>query len=172
VNLETLANLGEFVSGVAVVLSLVYLAVQIRQNTRAQRTDSYARALDRIAQIQGRMSQEGELADILRKGLVDHRQLSERERIQFTWIFYEMFGAFEFIFHQSRGAALADDVWQRWSATLLWWLSFPGVRAWWDARPSPFTPSFTEFIESHRSATPPDPDANRRWTKFLAGEPP
>lgn len=34
-NLTQLANLGEFVGGVAVLVTLVYLAVQIRMNTRA-----------------------------------------------------------------------------------------------------------------------------------------
>jgi hypothetical protein len=169
-DLEALAHLGEFLSGVVVIVSLVYVAVQVRQNTRAQRTDTYARALDRIAQIQARLSEDGQLTEILHRGLVDLGRLSATERIQFTWIFYEMFGAFEFIYHQNRSTALPDEVWPRWSATLLWWLAFPGVRSWWDARPTPFTPSFTAFVEASRTDTPPDPEAHRRWVQFLAGE--
>ena len=42
--LEDLANVGEFVSGVVVILSLVYLAVQVRQNTASLRTENFARA--------------------------------------------------------------------------------------------------------------------------------
>jgi hypothetical protein len=44
-DLETLANLGEFVSAIAVVVSLVYLAYQVRQSTHSLRTENYARAL-------------------------------------------------------------------------------------------------------------------------------
>ena len=33
-NLETLGNLGEFLGGTAVLVSLIYLAVQIRQGNR------------------------------------------------------------------------------------------------------------------------------------------
>ncbi|MEM8564498.1 MAG: hypothetical protein AAGF57_19820 [Pseudomonadota bacterium] len=39
-NLEALGNLGDFLSGIAVVASLIYLAYQVRQNTVAVRTAS------------------------------------------------------------------------------------------------------------------------------------
>jgi hypothetical protein len=167
--LQTLANLGEFISGIVVIISLLYLALQIRQNTLSQRTDTYARALDRIATMQARMSERGEFTDILIKGVADHRQLTQRERTQFTWMFYEMFGAFEFMHDQNHSGSLPEAVWQRWADTLLWWMAFPGVQAWWDSRPTPFTPAFTQFIETHRSSERADPDAHQRWVRFLAG---
>ncbi len=34
-DLTQLANLGEFIGGVAVLVTLIYLALQVRQNTRA-----------------------------------------------------------------------------------------------------------------------------------------
>ena len=37
-DLTQLANLGEFIGGVAVLVTLVYLAVQVRESTAAQRT--------------------------------------------------------------------------------------------------------------------------------------
>jgi hypothetical protein len=37
---ETLGNLGDFIGGIAVVVTLVYLAIQVRQNTIALRTAS------------------------------------------------------------------------------------------------------------------------------------
>ena len=38
--LEQLANLGEFISGIAVIASLVYLAMQIRQNTKTVKSST------------------------------------------------------------------------------------------------------------------------------------
>jgi hypothetical protein len=46
-NLETMSQLGEFVGGCGVILSLVYLAIQIRSNTNSQRADMTARILER-----------------------------------------------------------------------------------------------------------------------------
>ena len=165
--LETLANLGEFISGIVVVLSLVYLAFQVRQNTQSLRTENYARALDRVSAMQARLSEDPDLAAIFDRGLRDTGALTPEQRIQFTWAFYEMFGAFEFMYHQSEAGALQADVWERWSATLTWWISLPGVQAWWRAKPTPFSSSFSAFVESRLSAGPPDAGAARRWQEFL-----
>jgi len=44
--LQDLGNLGELISAIAVVISLVYLAAQIRQNTKSVRTSTYQAILD------------------------------------------------------------------------------------------------------------------------------
>jgi len=88
-SLQTLANLGEFISAVAVVLSLVYVAYQVRQNTESLRTENYARALDRVASMQARISADPELSRLIGRGVVDPAALSATERVQFTWAFFE-----------------------------------------------------------------------------------
>jgi hypothetical protein len=168
-DLEALANLGEFVSGIVVVASLVYLAVQVRQNTHSLRTENYSRALDRISSIQSQLSRDGSLTVLFSKGVLDPSSLSAEQRIQFTWCAYEAFGAFEFMFHQSRSRAIPEEVWERWSATTAWWLSFPGIRAWWAAKPAPFSASFSAFVEDCIRDDPGDAAAARRWQDFLRG---
>jgi hypothetical protein len=173
-NWEAIGAVGEVLGAIGVITTLVYLAVQIRQNTESQRTDSYARALDRVTALQARMSENSAFASILLRGVTDGKALTQEERVQFTWIFYEMFSGFEFIFHQDREGSLPPGVWERWAATLCWWLSFPGVRAWWTARPTPFTPDFTQFVNGRLDAAPRTPlrdqDAQDRWTGYLRGE--
>jgi hypothetical protein len=171
IDLQSLANLGEFVGGFVVVVSVVYLCRQLRQNTRAQRTQNYAVALERIAEFQSRMTREANFADLLMIGVDDPIALPPQQRIQFTWAFYEMFGAFEFIFLQAQAGGMAAEVWERWRGTLQWWMAFPGVRVWWHARPAPFTAAFSRFVDDMIDAGPPDQEAHRRWLAFLAAEP-
>jgi len=169
-SLNSLADLGQLVSAIAVVISLVYLAHQVRQNTESLKTENYARALERVAAMQARLSSDASFAAIVTRGAMDPSRLSVEERVQFTWTFYEMFGAFEFMFHQSESGALPLDVWQRWSDTLSWWISLPGVRAWWIARPAPFSANFTSFVAGRLQAGLADPEATKRWSTFLRGQ--
>ena len=168
-DLDKIANIGEIVGAITVVVSLVYLAVQIRQGTEAQRTENYSRALDRISAMQSAIGRDSELATMLSKGVTDISLLSPQERMQFTWAFYEVFGAFEFMFYASRSDSIPGEVWQRWSAAIAWWLTFPGVRDWWHAKPTPFTASFTSFVDSLVENNPTDPQATRRYQEFVAG---
>jgi hypothetical protein len=167
IDLEGLSYVGQVVSAVAVVASLVYLAHQVRQNTDSQRTENYARALERVADLQARLSSDGQFAAIVARGAADPTRLTAEERVQFTWTFYEMFGAFEFMYHQSLMGSMPKEVWRRWAPTLQWWMSLPGVRAWWLARPTPFSDGFSAFIDSTLPAGPPDPAATQRYATFV-----
>ena len=167
--LQDLANLAASVSSVAVILSLIYLAIQVRQNTASIRTETFARALERVSAMQSVLFENGDLARLQAQGVLDPSKLTREERLQLTWWLSEAFGAFEFMFHQAQSGALPEEVWSRWSATAAWWVSFPGVQAWWHARPSPFSRSFTSFIDNLIRDGRFDSEAASRFNKFLAG---
>jgi len=171
INLQSLANLGEIVGAAAVVASLLYLAVQVRQGTNAQRTENYARALERISSVQSALSLDSEISRIFASGVQDTSSLTPLEKIRFTWALYESFDAFEFMFHTYEINQIPEEVWERWSATVAWWMSFPGVQAWWQSRPVQFSRSFTLFVESIIQDNPTDADANLRWQEFIAASP-
>ena len=171
-SLESLGNIGEFLGGIVVVVTLFYLAFQIRQNTQSLRSESYARALERVAEMQARFASDSDLAGLVLKGTRDAQALSEEERARFSWTFYEMFGAFEFMFHQAQKGVLEDEVWDRWSATMSFWVSLAGVRTWWHSKPTPFTLSFSSHVDSLMSPNVVDPAATRRLDEFVKGEAP
>lgn len=166
-DLDSLANLGEIIGAIAVVVSLIYLAVQVRQNTQAQQTENFSRALDRVAAMQAALSQDSETSVIFSKGVADVSKLTPKERMQFTWAMYELFGAFEFMFLASKTKSIPEEVWQRWSAAVAFWLSFSGVQAWWNVRPIPFTASFTSYIESLLKNNPTDTESAQRYQEFV-----
>jgi hypothetical protein len=168
IDLQSLANLGEVIGAAAVVASLLYLALQVRQNSKAQRTENYARALERVSAFQAVLSQDGDLARIFSKGVRDTSELTGLEKIRFTWSLYEAFGSFEFMFHTYKTDEIPEEVWNRWSQTVAWWLNFPGVQQWWMNRPVNFTESFTLFVESLIRENPTDMKASHRWEKFIA----
>ena len=168
--LDVLAQLGEFVGGFFVVISLVYLAYQVRQNTRSLRAENYARILTRMSEMQSRLALDPDLNHVMTVGAEDPARLSRADRVRFSWALYELIGTAEFMFHQFREKTLSDAVWARWEATLGWWLSHPGMRAWWRARPSPFSSDFEAFAEDLIRDERFDKAAVERWRAFVAGD--
>lgn len=168
--LDTLAKLGEFVGGFFVVVSLVYLAHQVRQNTNSLRTENYARVLERMSTLQSRLSTDAELNRIVIAGAEHPDTLTPRERLRFSWALYEFFGAAEFMYHQARRNALPCEVWRRWEASIGWWLSHPGFRAWWQAKPAPLSADFQAFGDQLIRTHHIDPAAVERWRRFVSGE--
>ncbi len=163
--LDQLASIGELLGGMGVILSLLYLAFQLREQSRGLRSESYGRSLDRLARIQERLSEPSEFSRCFNRGLVDPESLSIEERIHFTWACTEMFGAFEYMHYQQSQGALPEQIWLRWKDTVRFWMTFAGIRAWWIGKPSPFNASFSALIEDCiREGYQPDcPGAWEQW---------
>ena len=146
-NLEQLANLGEFLGGIAVLTSLIYVAIQLRGNRHTQRSNSYARSLEMLCEIQSRFATNSDYAQVYNRGLVEPDKLSVEDRLKFTWACTEMFGAFEYMHYQALQGDMPEEIWWRWEQTLRFWLSYPGIQTWWYGKPTVFSPTFCAVCE-------------------------
>jgi len=168
-NPDMLQAIGTYVAVLAVVVAIVSLGSRVRQHTHSLRSQNYARALDRLAAVQSRLSANPAASSLFSRAVRDTNLLTPEERIQFTWILYEMFGTFEFMFDEAGRGTLPPHVWNRWATTVAWWISMPGVRAWWRARPTPFNARFSAFVEACIETPSVDNAAAERWQQFLKG---
>lgn len=167
-DLDTLAKLGEFVGGFFVVVSLVYLAHQVRQNTKSLRAENYARVLDKMSALQSRLSTDKDLNRIVVLGSQAPERLEPPERVRFGWAMYELLGAAEFMYHQSTNKALPPEVWERWEGTIAWWFLHPGIRTWWHNKPTPLSSDFEAFLENLLRSRQVDEAAAHRWEQFVS----
>jgi len=146
-DLVAISTLAQVVSAVGVIISLVYLAVQVRQNTRAVRNSTHhaltVTRLDYIAMV----AQNAELSRILRIGTQDFSQLNEEERHRFHLIMYHLFSAGENFYYQQKQGALDAEQWERWCGTLRYHFTQPGIRTWFATSPIRFAASFGEFLQ-------------------------
>ena len=82
-DLTQLANLGEFIGGIAVLVTLVYLAVQVRQNTAAQEATAVQSWFTARAMMQSLPAQSTELSSAIGAGIKDSRSLTADNWVQF-----------------------------------------------------------------------------------------
>src|SRR5437762_11926871 len=86
-NLNDLANLGQIIGAVAVVISLFYVGHSIRQNTNAVRSGTAQTVHEHFAKWYHLVAADDELSQIVAKGLRDYGSLSETERVGFVGTF-------------------------------------------------------------------------------------
>ena len=79
--IENLGNIGEFIGGVGVFVTLLYLVTQVRQNTNSQRLASIQQIISTSVSI-SLIGGSGPLPGIFAK-LENHERLSEEEFAQF-----------------------------------------------------------------------------------------
>ncbi len=80
---EMLGNYGEFVGSIGVVATLVYLTIQIRQNTATSRGLSRQTLIDGWAGSQAQFQSNPELLRIYAKGIMQWSTMSNTEKTQF-----------------------------------------------------------------------------------------
>jgi hypothetical protein len=110
-NLNDLANIGQVIGAVAVVVSLFYVAHQIRQNTNAVRSATAQAVHEHFANWYQVLASDPVLSQIAAKGLRDYTSLSEQERVRFIAAFMSFLSYSQNAFLKWRQKLLAPDLW-------------------------------------------------------------
>jgi hypothetical protein len=166
-NWQAIGAIGELVGGLAVVLSLVYVGFQVRQNSR--QIDQNSRQLEATmyhASGEGfnrwwsLIARDEAVADLWKRGLAGE-ELSPTDKLRFNSMAMMLFSTLENNFHQFQLGSLRRNTLEISKSSWERLLTSPGGSAWWEreARRS-FTPEFVKTIETQlsvaESANPAD----------------
>jgi len=148
VTLIELGSLGEFISGLAVVVTLVYLAIQIRHNTRAVRSSTHQDMIESSSRIAESISDNPDLGRIVLKADDDYDNLTTEERIRFEAYAERIFANFESVFYSYRNSMIEEDLWESWKSSYLDDISRDSIRRLWQKEHPPHLQDFMEFIDA------------------------
>ncbi len=154
-SLEDLGNIGEFVGAVAVVVSLVYLALQIRQNTSqlhqntdVVRADAELHNARLAAEFNAHLADNGELSELWRLGMAEPGKMTGAQQIRFGFMMADLFYRLEGLFRQYRRGFLAPDAWEAWDRLMSRLLGASLVLSWWRGQQHPFSAAFREHVDT------------------------
>ena len=140
--LENLGNIGDFLGGIGVVVTLAYLAVQIRKNTRSVRSAALDSISTSISEFMDKVAQDPALTKLWFDGLSGTVELSETDNRRFNLLLISLVRRWENAFHQSQAGVLESASWSGMLAGLTFVFSAPGAQAWWKARQGLFSAEF------------------------------
>jgi hypothetical protein len=145
--LDSLGNVGDFIGGIAVVVTLVYLAVQIRQNTKALETAS-RQAISEGYRASNRLRIDPEAGLAWAKGLTSFADLSFSDRNLFSTVIIDEALFFQGAFALYESGQLDDSTY---IAYLNWFSSIiatPGGSHWWETTGRPiYTPGMIKAVD-------------------------
>ena len=160
-SLAEFANLGEAIGGLAVLVTLVYLAVQVRQNTdlaqgAAQRDlmNSFQANLDRVRRNPQRWQ----------RGLLEFERLSNAEQLEFMLTLNPFVNHLEQVLRMRRRET-QDNV-DIYGDICLSVLQEPGARKVWESTRPLYFPLSREYIErrlSDEAGLPPRISESLPW---------
>ena len=150
-NMESINIWAQLIASIGVIISLFYLAAQVRQNTRSARAivvDSLARSMHDLVL---EMPQNDQLLKIATT-LGDWKGATELERARYASFMLGYFKLFENAWFQMRKGTLERDQWEGYDAFLRSVWMQPSVKTWWSMRRMFFAPGFRQYVESCQEA--------------------
>ena len=153
-SLSDLASLGSLISGVAVLISLVYLALQLRQSARNQLATIHH---DRMAHIQnwlGPISVSHQAMDVFMRGRNGDATLDPAECAQFINMQYNEFAFYQEYYQMRLDGMLDGERYDQVMKLLRFVAHAPGTRAAWRVLKALFSPRLVEFVDDILASTP------------------
>jgi len=149
VNWDAIGAIAEAAGAVAVIGSVMYLALQIRQNTLSNRLAAKQDTADQFAEYTRFLLANPALRGVLYRGRESMSNLNAEERDQFHLLNQHLYWNYSSQFYQYRQGALDEDEWAE-SLGLIRssWMEHPGTREWWrDFDRRRVSRAFGEFID-------------------------
>jgi hypothetical protein len=171
-SLSDLASVGSFVSGFAVLISLIYLALQVRQTKRNQQIAIRHSRATRVVELHLALADIA-VAEAWLHGSGSPQEITRTELGQYNNLCRALFFHFEDSFYQREEGLLNDDAFETVVAGVRLSARSPGFRAAWRlARPN-FGGRFLAFMDGEvaRSAAEPPVDLSlETWKAAFAAE--
>lgn len=147
-NWEAISAIGQMVGALGVVVSLVFVGLQIRAETRARRNFTLQQEYRAQSEFQRALGLNGDAASIYYRGMRDPSALSELEFVRFSLLTDSLFRGFEATLHYAEEGELDKDIYNGLRFTMEDLLAYPGVRAIWQLRKHQHGKELHDFIES------------------------
>jgi hypothetical protein len=132
VTIQELGSIGEFIAAIAVLVSLVYLAYQIRQNTAELRLTHLRAVISSYSHFRQSVVNSNELPQLIEAARLDPESLSEAQVYRYGYFVEESVWCTQQLFIEIQARQVPDTSWPYAKKRLLQHLDNAVGKAWWE----------------------------------------
>lgn len=148
--IEQLGSLGELIGAILVLVTLVFLASQLRAQNAIARSDGHRDLIKQLASLHARLGQD-DYAALLVRGWQDLESLDHQKRTRFDIFLHEYLHICEQAFYMGKDRYLPAGAYDAFMNAGAVFIGPPGARSWWQhSRVGGYALDFVELIEALR----------------------
>ena len=145
-NWDAINAVSQLISSIAVVVSVLYLASQLRSSTRVARVAAMDAAAAALRDVTKPFMENAELGRLWRTGLENLDALSPEDQARFFHAAHQFLKALETIHYHYVYGLLDDQLWHGWRELLQHYICTPGIDYYLSKRSKVFSERFCKFI--------------------------
>jgi len=158
-----MASIAEVIGAIAIIISLIYVGIQVNDGTRAVRS---ATANDTAAAISSWYEEVGvdqQASHVVLEGFANPDSLTREETAQFIWLMHGLFLQYQAAYYLSQEGTLDEELRESVTNTILGVRELPGMRLYWEQRRELFKPSFREHVDNLLTSGDTNTDLERLY---------
>ena len=155
--LEQYYYIAELVAAVALIISLIYVGVQVKLSTKATQASTAQSYVDTMNGYVGLINSSPNLARILNDGANGLDNLQGEDVIQFCAFHDQCFITFEAFYFEWKQGLLVQQLWDTYRHVIVDLLMQPGQQEYWQNRRHWYDDEFQRYVEElvkHESGVP------------------
>ena len=146
-NWEMLAAIGQLAAVIVGIPSLIYLAVQIREQTKERRQSVVNALTVQWGDLTKALHDSAEFSEIFLRGLQSFETLDSIEKVRFSAFFNRFFKNSQAMYFAHQERILTDELWGEIERTMTDLLGYSGLQQWWTTRRHWHTEEFGRAVD-------------------------
>jgi hypothetical protein len=147
-NWQMLTAIGQFATVLAGIPSVIYLAIQIRSQTKERRVSAVNALTVQWGEMTNALHDSAELSEVYLRGAQSFVDLDPVSKLRFSAFFNRFVNHFEAMYFARRAGILTESAWGKVERTMSDLVACPGVQQWWKVRKHWHTPEFGQMIDA------------------------
>ena len=146
--LAELANIAEVIGAFAVVVSLIYVGVQVNDSNVAVRSASVNDANVAVQEWYLQIGSDQQTSRLFYRALMSDEALSNEDEFQFIMMFHGAFLAFQSSYLMAEEGTIDSELVDGLTGAILAVKDTPGLRRYWRQRRTTLHPRFVRYVDN------------------------
>lgn len=138
--------LGELIGGAAIIISLIYVGLQIRHNASATRAATNQAFVTQYNEVLLKLTRT-EVREVYWRGLPGLSNLQGSEMAGFSGMMAAIFRMYEGFYLEKREGRFDSEMWEGYTALFADLLSHQGPREYWEMRRHQYSQAFAKVVD-------------------------
>ncbi len=145
--LSDVASIAEIIGAFAVVISLIYVGVQVNDSAGAVRSASANDANVAVQSWYQEIGSDQQTSELFYNALTSEEPLSNQEEFQFLMMFHGVFLALQNTYLLAEEGTIDVELREGLTSVILGVKDLPGTRRYWRQRRSYLHPKYADYID-------------------------
>ena len=162
-NWDALGAIAEVIGAIAIVISLIYVGVQVNDSTRAVRSATANEMSTALSSWYSELGNSRQGSEVFWRGMTNPESLTPEERFQFIVNAHGIFWLYQAAYYLAEEGTLDEELRDSIINTMLGFRELPGFLLYWEQRGGIFKDDFRQTVDDMLASGATNHDVERLY---------